>query len=238
VNWRLSQSGTLWAAVSRALRTPSRIDRELFAPAQPPYFLAGGPAFHSEEELAYELGYRHQQGSLALSVATFYSRYHGLRSLEKVNPPAATPIVIGNGQDGESYGGEVTAEYWLTSRWRVHAGFTELRVHLWPNPGSTDTSRGASESHTPDRQFFLQSSVDLPAHLELAAAFRAIDDIANQQVPAYAELNATLTWRPASSVDLSLVGQNLLHSHHGEFGAPATRRRIERGVYGTIAWHF
>ena len=71
-----------------------------------------------------------------------------------------------------------------------------------------------------------------------SAAFRAIDDITNQQVPAYAELNATLTWRPASSFDLSLVGQNLLHSHHGEFGAPATRRRIERGMYGTIAWHF
>jgi iron complex outermembrane receptor protein len=238
VNWRLSQSGTLWAAVSRALRTPSRIDRELFARVSPTSFLAGGPGFHSEGELAYELGYRHQRGSLALSVATFYSRYHGLRSIEQLHPPAADTLVIGNGQDGESYGGEVTAEYWLTRRWQVHAGYTELRVHIWPNPGSTDASRGASESHTPDRQFLLRSSVDLPAHLGLAAAFRAIDDITNQQVPAYAELNATLTWRPASSFDLSLVGQNLLHSHHGEFGAPATRRRIERGMYGTIAWHF
>src|SRR3989440_5806589 len=171
VNWRLSSSGTAWAAVSRALRSPSRIDRELFAPAQPPYFLAGGPGFHSEEELAYELGYRHQEGSLALSVATFYSRYHGLRSLERATP--TSPLVIANGQDGESYGAEVTAQYWLTSRWHVHAGYTELRVHIWPNPGSTDTSRGASESHAPDRQFLLRSSVDLPGHLGLAAAFRA-----------------------------------------------------------------
>src|SRR6266581_1791131 len=146
VNWRLSASGTVWAAVSRALRSPSRIDRELFAPAQPPYFLAGGPGFHSEEELAYELGYRHQEGSLALSVATFYSRYHGLRSLEQTNPPAATPIVIGNGQDGESYGAELTADYRVTDRWRLRAGYTELRVHVWPNPGSTDASRGATES--------------------------------------------------------------------------------------------
>src|SRR5439155_743689 len=115
-------SATLWAAVSRAVRTPSRIDRELFAPAQPPYFLAGGPGFHSEEALAYELGFRHQQGSLALSVATFYSRYHGLRSLEQVNPPAAVPLVIGNGQDGESFGAELTAEYLLTNRWRVWGG--------------------------------------------------------------------------------------------------------------------
>src|SRR6266576_3378702 len=62
MNWTLSPSTTLWAAVSRAVRTPSRIDRELFAPAQPPYFLAGGPNFHSEEELAYEAGYRNQNG--------------------------------------------------------------------------------------------------------------------------------------------------------------------------------
>src|SRR6266550_461812 len=88
VSWRPGSSGTLWMAVSRALRTPSRIDRELFAPAKPPYFLAGGADFHSEEELAYELGYRYQHGTLGLSVATFYSRYHGLRSVEQVNPPA------------------------------------------------------------------------------------------------------------------------------------------------------
>ena len=240
VSWRLAASGTLWAAVSRALRTPSRIDRELFAPANPPYFLAGGPDFHSEEELAYELGYRYQQGSVALSVATFYSRYHGLRSLEQVNPPAPVPLVIGNGQDGESYGAEVTAEYWLTSRWRVHAGYTELRVHVWPDPGSTDKSRGATESQVPDRQFLLQSWLDLPAHLGLAAGFRAIDDINNQLVPAYAELTATLTWRPTSHLDLSLVGQNLLHDQHREFGAATSpsRRDIQRGVYGAVAWRF
>src|SRR6266853_1016861 len=240
VSWRLASSGLLWAAVSRALRTPSRIDRDLFAPAKPPYFLTGGPDFHSEEELAYELGYRYQRGSVALSAATFYSRYHGLRSIEQVNPPNPVPLVIGNGQDGESYGGEVTAEYWLTSRWRVHAGYTELRVHVWPNPGSTDMSRGATESQVPDRQFLLQSWVDLPGHLGLAAGFRAIDDINNQLVPAYAELNATLTWQPTSHLDLSLVGQNLLHGQHREIVAATipTRRDIQRGVYGAVAWRF
>ena len=242
VNWRLSPSGTLWAAVSRALRTPSRIDRELFARVSftPASFLAGGPGFHSEEELAYELGFRHQQGSLALSVATFYSRYHGLRSVEQVNPPAPDTVVIGNGQDGESYGGELTADYRVTDRWRLRAGYTELRVHVWPNPGSTDMSRGATESQTPDRQFLLQSSVDLPAHLVLSAGFHAIDDINNELVPAYAEMNARLIWQPTSHLDLSLVGQNLLHDQHREFGAATspTRRDIQRGVYGAVAWRF
>src|SRR6059058_4732675 len=238
VNWRLGPSGTMWAAVSRALRTPSRIDREFFAPGQPPYLLAGGSGFHSEEELAYELGYRHQQGSLALSVATFYSRYHGLRSVEQLHPPAPDTLVIANGQDGESYGAELAADYRLTGRWRLRAGYTELRVHVWAQPGSTDMSGGSAESHTPDRQFSVRSAADLPAHLSLGGTFRYVGEIANQQVPAYGELDMRVAWQPAPMLELSVVGQNLLHDHHVEFGTPSARRQIERGVYGAVAWRF
>jgi iron complex outermembrane recepter protein len=238
VNWRMSRSGTLWAAVSRAVRAPSRIDRELFAPGQPPYLLAGGPNFHSEEELAYELGHRRQWGPAALSLSTFYSRYRGLRSLEQANPPNPFPLVIGNGLDGESYGAELTAEYRVVDAWRLRLGYTELRVNIWATPGSTDTSAGNGESHSPDRQLSLQSSLDLPARLRLDSGLRYVSEIANQQVPAYAELDARLTWSPTSHLDLSLVGQNLLHPRHVEFGAPTNRREIERGLQGTAQWHF
>jgi len=241
VNWRLGPSGTLWTAVSRALRTPSRIDRELFVPAQAPYFLAGGPDFHSEEELAYELGYRLQRGALALSAATFYSRYHGLRSLEQVNPPAPVPLVIANGQEGESYGAELAADYRVTERWRLRAGYTELRVHVWAQPTSTDMSGGRAESNSPDRQFSVRSSADLPARLTLDGTFRYVGDIANQQVPAYGELDVRVGWQPVPQLELSAVGQNLLHDHHAEFGSPSTpggRREIRRGVYGAVAWRF
>jgi iron complex outermembrane receptor protein len=238
VNWTLSSSATLWAAVSRAVRTPSRIDQELFVPAQPPYFLAGGPNFHSEEALAYEVGYRRQEGVFFFSLATFYSRYHGLRSLEQDSAPAPTPLVIGNGQDGESYGAEFTTTFRLSDRWRWRAGYTELRVHIWPNPGSTDTSRGATESQAPDRQFLLQSSMYLPAHLRLDGVFRYLGEITRQQVPAYAELTARLTWQPIAALDLSIVGQNLLQKQHAEFGSQAVRRAIPRGMYGMAQWHF
>jgi iron complex outermembrane receptor protein len=238
VNWSVNPSGTLWAAVSRALRTPSRIDRELFAPGQPPHAIAGGPDFRSEEVLAYELGYRVQHRALAVSLATFYNHYDGLRSLEQTNPPAAFPVVIGNGLNGESYGAELTAEYWITNGWRVRAGYTELRIHIWPTPASSDTSRGSAENHTPDRQFSLLSSADLPAHWRLDGGFRYVSEIANQQVPGYAELEVRLTWRPTAQFDLSLVGQNLLHGRHVEFGTPAARREIERSVYGSVEWHF
>src|SRR3989440_122720 len=229
LNWTLSPTGTLWTAISRAVRTPSRIDRELFVPAQPPYFLAGGPNFKSEEELAYEVGYRHQNGPWLLSLATFYSRYHGLRSLEQV--PGPDSLVIGNGQDGESYGAELTTSYRVSDRWRLRGGYTELRVHVWANPGSTDASRGATESQSPDRQLFFQSSVDLPAQLRLDGALRYIGELPNG-LAAYTEMNTRLTWQPVAALDLSIVGQNLLHKRHAEFGTPISRRLIERGVYG------
>jgi len=228
----------VWGAVSRALRTPSRIDRELFAPAQPPYFLAGGPDFRSEEEIAYELGYRLQHRALQASLATFYNHYDGLRSLEQTNPPATLPLVIGNGLNGESYGAELSAGYQLTNRWRVRAGYTEMRVHIWAAPTSTDASGGRVESQSPDRQFSLSSSTDLPANLRIDGVFRYVGAIANQQLPAYAELDTRLTWSPTAQLDLSLVGQNLLHRRHAEFGSPTTRREIERGLHGSVAWHF
>jgi iron complex outermembrane receptor protein len=238
LNWNLGQRGTIWTAVSRALRTPSRLDRELFAPGQPPYFLAGGPDFRSEELMAYELGYRLQHRALMMALATFYNRYDRLRSVEQVNPPAAFPLVIGNGAEGESYGAELTAEYKVVDAWRVRAGYTEMRVNVWAKPTSTDPSAGSNESHSPNRQFSFNSSVNLPLELRLDSGLRYVSRIANQQLPAYTELDARLTWSPTTQLDLSLVGQNLLHRRHAEFGTAATRREIERGLQGAVEWHF
>jgi iron complex outermembrane receptor protein len=239
LSWTPARGGALWAAVSRAVRTPSRIDRELFAPAQPPYFLAGGPAFQSEHLLASELGYRVQpRDDLSLSISTFYNRYDDLRSLEMANPPAATPLVLANGQKGKSYGAELTADYRVTDAWRLRAGYTEMRVRIEPKPGSTDTTRGSSEAADPDRHLLLRSSLNLPAHLALDAAARYVSEVAVQQVPGYGELDLRLAWQPVAALEVSVVGQNLLHASHAEFGAAASRREIERGVYGRLQWQF
>jgi iron complex outermembrane receptor protein len=236
VSWTPARGGALWAAVSRAVRAPSRIDRELFAPAQPPYFLVGDPKFGSEVLLAYELGYRVQaEDRLSVSVATFYHRYDHLRSVEMANPPAPFPIVLGNGLKGKSYGAELTADYRVTNAWRLRGGYTEMRVRTDAKPGSTDTTRASSD---PDRQLSLRSSLDLPAEFKLDADARYIGEIKNQQVPAYGEFDLRVAWQPVAALELSIVGQNLLHRRHAEFGAPAARHEIERGVYGRIEWQF
>ena len=82
LSWALNSSQALWAAVSRAVRTPSRIDTDL-SEGTPPYLvlLKGNPDFTSEALLAYELGYRAQLNSaFTASVSSFYNQYNDLRS--------------------------------------------------------------------------------------------------------------------------------------------------------------
>jgi len=243
--WRINDRHSVWTAVSRAVRTPSRIDGELYAngnAATP--LLIGNADFQSEKLVAYELGYRTQMTQrLSASVATFYNDYDDLRSIERINPPAPFPIYVGNGLTGKSYGAELNADYQATDFWQLHAGYTELRVHLARKPDSTDANVGSSEAHDPERFWSLRSALTLPANTQLDMNFRHVSQIANQNVPGYGEMDVRLGWRARSNLELSLVGQNLLHAHHAEAGVVSTnlvntRKEAERSIYGKVLWSF
>ena len=57
-------------------------------------------------------------------------------------------------------------------------------------------------------------------------------------IPGYSELDLRLAWIGLRRAEISVIGQNLLHAHYPEFGAPATRGEIERGAYVKLAWGF
>jgi iron complex outermembrane receptor protein len=230
IGWTWSDRQTVWGAVSRAARTPSRLDRDLIMPP----LSAGGPDFQSEEVIAYELGYRVQPHEhVSVSIASFYNDFDKIRSIESASPSAPIPLVFTNGQQGETYGAEFTAEYHSTDWWRISAGYTELRVHISPAPDSTDRSFGASEDASSQHQLALRSSMDFPMHLQVDPAFRYVSRVTNPQfpVPGYGELDLRLAWLSSGRLTLSLVGQNLLHRRHAEFGSVTTRQDISRSVY-------
>ena len=237
LSWRASKNQTIWAAVSRAVRTPSRIDGEFYAPRDPPFtLLQGNPNFASEELLSYELGYRVQPTpQLSLALATFYNDYDKLRSVERVNSAAPYPIYLGNGQKGTSTGAELTADYRPTSTWRLRAGYTQLHLHL---RNKTSSTAGPPTDDDPEHQFSLRSSLDLPNHFEIDTTYRLVARLPNSHVPAYDELDVRLGWAPTPALEISLVGQNLLRPQHGEFNATASRQQIERSVYGKALWRF
>jgi len=63
LQWSVAKDQLLWTSVSRAVRTPSRIDHDIAEPAAPPHILVGGDNFDAETLIAYEAGYRASLGS-------------------------------------------------------------------------------------------------------------------------------------------------------------------------------
>jgi iron complex outermembrane receptor protein len=244
LQWSFEADRTLWGAVSRAVRTPSRIDRDLFQPA-PPFLviLAGNENYDSEKVIAYELGYRGRIGERATgSISAFYNDYSDVRST-RLTPVTILPFFFANDLEGETYGVEVSGKVQLAERWRLQAGYSYLQEQLRVRAGQIDFNQAHNETADPEHQLTLRSSVDLPREVELDAALRWVDAVPINSgptvatVPSYFELDLRLGWRATPSLTLSLVGQNLLHDQHPEYGFPSPLRvEIARAVYGRLAW--
>ena len=237
--WLPDTKQTIWAAISRAVRTPSRIDRDLYSPATPPYRVTGGSNVLSEKLIAYEAGYRVQlEPQVAVSLATYLNEYNDLRSLAPLNPPQAFPVEASSGLRGRSAGAELTIEWQAAPAWRLQTGWTELRVHSEPQPGNMDRGARDSIARDPNHQILLRSLLNLSAKWECDATLRYVARINTQSVPGYAEADLRLGWRPTPMWEFSLLGQNLLHAQHPEFNPPGARRELQRAIYGKASWRF
>jgi iron complex outermembrane recepter protein len=257
--WTPHPKHTVWASISRAVRTPSRAEDDLrlnqalaagFSPAVRSIF--GNRDFDSEKVVAYELGYRVlPHARLSLDVATFYNDYDQLRSLEGSPVVRFTPrpphvgFVVGNGLEGETYGVEIASTYQMRDWWRWQVSYTVLEMQMHTQPGSTDAALSGTalriEGSNPHHQFQLRSSVDLPHNIELDAGLRHVDSLSAQGIPSYTVMDLRIGWRPAKNWEFSIVGQNLLDSQHPEFtpsfiGTQLTE--VQHSVYGKVTWRF
>lgn len=261
--WNPQPQQLLWAAISRAVRTPSRYDRDLLIPtgltnAPPPFvfpteYLKGSENFVSETLIAYELGYRAAFGpQWSGSLSTFFNDYDHLRSTSATaitaDYPFPYPVYFQNNLEGTTQGLEISSSYQPLDWWQMHAGYDLLLEHLHVRAGQVDTTGAAGETVDPKGQVFLRSSMDLPRHVTLDTAVRWVDalhidngptgGLAVGQVPAYWQLDTRLAWQATRKLTLSLVGQNLLREYHVEYGYPSPARdQIGRSVYLRLTWN-
>jgi iron complex outermembrane receptor protein len=255
LQWNVSTNQMLWAAVSRAVRTPSRIDRDLRTPTNlplplPQSILNGSKDFVSESVVAYELGYRAQIGpKFSTSISAFYNEYDDIRSVSPSPPDPIFglpfPLFFDNNLKGETYGVELSANYQVLDWWRLRLGYNLLEENIRIKPGKVDLNNALNETSDPRHQVSIRSSMNLPHNLELDAQLRLVDTLHNNSganagiVSSYTELNMRVGWRPVKNVELSLVGQNLLHDQHTEYGFQGPNRiEIERSVFGKVRWEF
>jgi iron complex outermembrane receptor protein len=231
--WTLDMQNTLWAACSRAVRTPSRIDVDYYLPTYPvpptTPNVDGGPNFKSESVIAYELGYRVRPvAPLSLSLATFYNKYYNLYSVEAL--PGTLTYQTENGTQGYSEGVELSGTYQPFKIWQLRGGYTYFFKKLEDKPGHTyDFSALGND---PQNVALLQSMLDLPANFQLDIVAHYYDKRPNPHTASYFTFDVHLAWT-YKHLEVSVTGQNLWQKEHIEFG---TASQVPRGVYGKLTY--
>ena len=224
--WQVSDTDMLWASFSQAVRTPSKVDRELAAPG----ILLPSPNFQSEKLTAYELGYRGEPAPrLSLSATLFYNLYDDLRS-DQPTPVTVFPITLVNGTKGNTWGTEIWAKYGLTDWWGLSAGYTWLNKDFYTKPGFIDIANGQSEGQDPASQGQIRSQMNLFRDFEFDVDLRGVGKVTTglsgtapvSLVPGYPEGDVRLGWHVFPSTELDFTVNNILHDRHLEVRDPST----------------
>jgi iron complex outermembrane receptor protein len=219
---------TTWAALSRVVRAPARIDRDFFVPGKAPFIIAGGPNFGSETANVLELGHRaNPTRNLSYSATLFRQQYQGLRS----GSGNTLPVQVANRIDGYVEGVEAWAQ-WQPLEWtRYTVGYLGLHKDLhFANPPITPTGI-ADLGDDPHGQWSLRAQFDLPHHTEFDVQVRHVGTLPAPRVPAYTVADARLGWQVTPTIELSLLAQNLFDRRHAEFNAASVASQFGRQVF-------
>ena len=254
IAWTPNDRQTVWGAVTRAVRTPSRIEEgfrftALIQPALPLYVrLIGDGNFSSEQLIGYEFGYRayiHKTG--LLSVATFHNRYDDLLSVEnqpaqaETSPPPThfvIPLYLRNGVRATTSGVEIASAWDVRKWWRARGSYSFMGLDARNQPTSNDAStvrqlEGDSPAHTAVAQSFFT----IPAGFELDLTYRYVSSVPDMRVSAYSTGDAVLSRRIGRSFEVSVIGRNLLQPYHAEYaGDPGGPVLIRRSAFLRLTW--
>lgn len=256
--WSIDEKSTVWASAARAVRTPSRLDQDAVldvriiptAPLPTVLQFRGDPDFTSEELLAFDFGYRVQPlDSVSIDIAGFYYDYDNLRAqvpgavelqLGAPIPHVIVPINLTNDLVAESYGGEVTAEWFVDRDWRISAGYSYIESNLDATLGGLNP-QALDVFKAPKHQIFARTGFTLANDIDVDLGVRFASRLRPDRVGDYVAADARIAWRPADGVELSLSAQNLFHDDEPEFQAetPATpRSNVQTSVFGQLRIQF
>lgn len=259
--WSPSPKHRVWGAVSRAVRTPSRIEHNanitvgalnlpLLGQTVPASLtLNGNNDFKAEVQYAYELGYRFTFSQQAtLDITAFYNDYHRLRSRNYGNilvtgtPPnldVQLPLYFNNTGTGNIYGFELSTVWQMLPWWRWDMTYSHLQTELH------DTSNSPF-AVSPQNKFSLRAVINPMEKINLDFFLRYVDTakadigLSTRTIQDYVTLDARLAWKIHPTVELALVGQNLIAAQHLEYieETYVAPTQVPRSVYAKVTLEF
>ncbi len=254
--WAPHHQHRLWAAVSRAVRTPSRLEYgtknlALVIPTQPKataIFFEGTSQFDSEHVISYEIGYRSTLiNNVSIDFTAFYNNYDNLRSINS-SPAVFNPTTdvfdvsntFSNNFKAKTYGFEVSTVWQMLDWWKWDANYSLLKTDI------ESVDKASITATSPQQRVSLRSSLTPRQDINLDIMFRYVDTnetigfFGSTTINNYFSMDIRLAWRPIKDIELSLVGQNLLAEHHLEYKQETITipSEIDRGMYGKLMWSF
>jgi len=255
LQWQLNENQHLWAAVSRAVRTPTPIEEDLTSTLLTreinsfPVRAAFVPNddFKSEKLIAYELGYRNQMTpKLSADIATFYNDYERLQTTT-TQPPAIVnngvdpvhfflPIKFTNHMQGKSYGVEAAFNWQYSADLKLAANYSYLHLLVT----ALNPEQEGAEDIYPAHQLSTHIFWNINSNWTLDTSVFYIDELTAFNVDDYVRTDINLGGKINKNLRLNLVGQNLFDRSHREFGnaTDLNAAEIEQSVFAKLTWNF
>lgn len=262
VMWAPHNQHRLWAGVSRAVRTPSRVEQDfnLLSSVTPPQALPfppfgsppiavtvqGNPDYRSEQVITYEAGYRTTfTQTISLDVTGFYNDYRDLRypllGAPSFNAGSVIqPLIFTNRLQGKTYGVEIATIWQMLDWWRWDANYSWLHTQFDNSIGNPQTGVSPKQRVSLRGALSPRRDIDLDFWLRYVDTNFTVGTFGNTSVKGYVTFDLRVAWRPCAGIELALVGQNLAAQKHLEYiqENQTLPTAIDRGMYGKISWSF
>ena len=260
--WKASPSLSLWGAVSRAVRTPSRMDAngEIVIALYPPgHSLNPGPipvmvtfrgdeGFESEELTAIEWGAKTLISDRAnLSLSFFYNQYSDLRTGSNLDPEFifsnGLPVGIdqtslaNNELEGDTYGMEALLEFQAAKDWKLIAGYSYINMDFEFGGELEEFLNSFYSTH----KFSFQSRFKWSDTVRFNTWLTYTHDIDVQDQSGIFDLTLSLSWQPSPDWRFEIVGHNLLHDAKQQGQSEIismVSTEIQRGGFIRVTYEF
>ncbi len=260
--WQPDPKTTLWAAISRAVRIPSKGELDailnIWLPPEKgknnfPTLLRieGDDDLNPEKLIAFEAGIRaNVKKKFYVDLSGFihlYSDLIGVRTPEKEPVFFSTPIPHYyaitrdvNFMDGESYGMEFAFNADLNENVRFKLSYTYLKLFLHVNKPSLWLGEEL-EKQWPRHILSFRVFYHVKDSFCLRSRFRYVSKLSSYHVPSYLATDLAFIWKLSPNFELSFGGQNIFDPRHPEFGQGYVLKtplhEIERNFFIKFTWH-
>jgi iron complex outermembrane receptor protein len=266
IMWSVKPRQHLWAAVSRALRTPSLVDEGIHVdfpptipaatPGGPPgglpvaVSLFGNPAAQTERLISTETGYRLDIGTRAtIDVTGFVGHYTDLQTTEPGAPSLIfiggrpviyVPTTFGNLLTADTRGAEVTGRLVLSGAWLVDGTFSAFHLTPHPDAASHDPLAKTSDGTAPTYQWRGHSALSLGPRAQADELVFYDGALSQAGIPAYTRADVRFEWKLTPRLSAIAEGQNLLSPSHAEFAGNSSQvaTQVPRSGSFRLTWRY